>query len=138
MFIYLLMQIYVYSTQRECFYIYSQIVFLPGESQGRGSLVGCRLWGHTESDTTEVTQHSIEGKKSKNFLPNLHCLLTKVPEVKIEKTDFCTILKLGYFIIFEQNGISQTWELVPWEIVLFFFFFWKLYLKNKNNNQTIA
>ena len=25
-------------------------VFLPGESQGRGSLVGCRLWGHTESD----------------------------------------------------------------------------------------
>ena len=30
-------------------------VFLPGESQGRGSLVGCRLWGHTESDTTEAT-----------------------------------------------------------------------------------
>ena len=29
-------------------------VFLPGESQGRESLVGCRLWGHTESDTTEV------------------------------------------------------------------------------------
>ena len=30
-------------------------VFLPGESQGRGSLVSCRLWGRTESDTTEVT-----------------------------------------------------------------------------------
>ena len=30
-------------------------VFLPGESQGRGSLVGCRLWGLTESDTTETT-----------------------------------------------------------------------------------
>ena len=30
-------------------------VFLPGESQGQGSLVGCCLWGHTESDTTEVT-----------------------------------------------------------------------------------
>ena len=30
-------------------------VFLPGESQGWGSLVGCRLWGRTESDTTEVT-----------------------------------------------------------------------------------
>ena len=29
-------------------------VFLPGESQGRGSLVGC-LWGRTESDTTEAT-----------------------------------------------------------------------------------
>ena len=31
-------------------------VFLPGESQGQGSLLGCRLWGHTESDTTEETQ----------------------------------------------------------------------------------
>ena len=30
-------------------------VFLPGESQGWGSLVGYRLWGRTESDTTEVT-----------------------------------------------------------------------------------
>ena len=30
-------------------------VFLPGESQGQGSLVGCCLWGRTESDTTEVT-----------------------------------------------------------------------------------
>ena len=30
-------------------------VFFPGESQGRGSLVGCRLWGRTESDTTEAT-----------------------------------------------------------------------------------
>ena len=28
-------------------------VFLPGESQGWRSLVGCCLWGHTESDTTE-------------------------------------------------------------------------------------
>ena len=30
-------------------------VFLPGESQGRGSRVGCRLWGRTELDTTEAT-----------------------------------------------------------------------------------
>ena len=30
-------------------------VFLPGESQGRGSLVGGRLWGHTESDMAEAT-----------------------------------------------------------------------------------
>ena len=31
-------------------------VFLPGESQGQGRLVGCHLWGRTESDTTEATQ----------------------------------------------------------------------------------
>ena len=30
-------------------------VFLSGESQERDSLVGCRLWGCTESDTSEVT-----------------------------------------------------------------------------------
>ena len=30
-------------------------VFLPGESQGWGSLVGFRLWGRTVSDTTDVT-----------------------------------------------------------------------------------
>ena len=29
--------------------------FLPGESQGQGSLVGCRPWGHTESDMTKAT-----------------------------------------------------------------------------------
>ena len=30
-------------------------VFLPRESQGWGSLVGCRLQGCTESDPTEAT-----------------------------------------------------------------------------------
>ena len=30
-------------------------VFLPEDSQGWRSLVGCRLWGRTESDTTEAT-----------------------------------------------------------------------------------
>ena len=30
-------------------------VFLPGDSQRQGSLVGCHLWGRTELDTTEAT-----------------------------------------------------------------------------------
>ena len=30
-------------------------VFLTGESQGQRSLVGCCLWGRTESDMTEAT-----------------------------------------------------------------------------------
>ena len=30
-------------------------VFLPGESHGRRSLVGCNPWGRTELDTTEAT-----------------------------------------------------------------------------------
>ena len=39
-------------------------VFLPGESQGRGSLVGCRLWRHTESDTTEAMQQQQQHNSS--------------------------------------------------------------------------
>ena len=30
-------------------------VFLPGESQGQGSLVSCHLWSRTELDTTDAT-----------------------------------------------------------------------------------
>ena len=30
-------------------------LFLPGKSQGWGSLVGCRLLGRTESDMAEAT-----------------------------------------------------------------------------------
>ena len=32
-------------------------VFLPGESHGQRSWVGCSPWGCKESDTTEATQH---------------------------------------------------------------------------------
>ena len=41
-------------------------VFLPGESQGRGSLVGCHLWDHTESDTTEATQQQQQQEFSRH------------------------------------------------------------------------
>ena len=40
-------------------------VFLPGESQGQGSLVGCHLWGRRESDTTEPTQQQQQHKWNK-------------------------------------------------------------------------
>ena len=47
-------------------------MFLPGESQGLGSLVGCHLWGRTELDMTEATQQQQHGVKMK---PNrLHML----------------------------------------------------------------
>ena len=42
-------------------------VFLPGESRGRGSLVGCRLWGRTESDTTEVTEQQQQQQQWYHF-----------------------------------------------------------------------
>ena len=43
-------------------------VFLPGESQGWGSLVGCCLWGHTESDTTEATLQQLAAAAYENFV----------------------------------------------------------------------
>ena len=53
-------------------------VFLPGESQGQGNLVGCRLWGRTESDTTEATQQqqqheslAEENRENGNIQPRL-------------------------------------------------------------------
>jgi len=33
-------------------------VFLPGEPHGQRNLAGFSPWGHKESDTTEVTDHS--------------------------------------------------------------------------------
>ena len=41
-------------------------VFLPGKSQGRGSLVGCHLWGRTELDTTEATQQQQQQRATGN------------------------------------------------------------------------
>ena len=39
-------------------------VFLPRESQGWGSPVGCCLWGRTESDTTEATWAAAAAEKA--------------------------------------------------------------------------
>ena len=44
-------------------------VFLPGESQGWGRLVGCRLWGHTESDPTEAMQQQQQQQQLYPFTP---------------------------------------------------------------------
>ena len=42
-------------------------VFSPGESQGRGSLVGCRLWGRTESDTGSKPQEPSDRLRNKKL-----------------------------------------------------------------------
>jgi len=44
-------------------------VFLPGESQGRKSLVGCRLWGRTELDVTERLSSSSSSSKKRLGFP---------------------------------------------------------------------
>ena len=51
-------------------------VFLPGESQGWRGLVGCRLWGRTESDTTEATQQQQQQQQSSTTSILLHICLS--------------------------------------------------------------
>ena len=52
-------------------------MFLPGESQGWGSLVGCRLWGRTESDTTEATAAAVAAEPTLNtWMQPCECLIT--------------------------------------------------------------
>ena len=43
---------------------------LAWKSQGRGSLVGCRLWGCTESDMTEATQQQQQKEDLQQFSEN--------------------------------------------------------------------
>ena len=47
---------------------------LPGESQGRGSLVGYHLWGRTELDTTEATQQQQQQQHEPN-IPGSYAIL---------------------------------------------------------------
>ena len=57
-------------------------VFLPGKSQGRESVVGCRLWGLTELDTTEVTyqqQQQQRGLSEKEMVPHSSTLAWRIP-----------------------------------------------------------
>ena len=55
-------------------------VFLPGESQGRRSLVGCCLWGRTESDTTEATQQQQQQQQQQHSDLAPHTLLSQRQE----------------------------------------------------------
>ena len=65
-------------------------VFLPGDSQAQGSLVGCHLWGRTESDTTDVTQQQQQQCRNTplNERTNLSIHFTKVRQNMIQISGF--------------------------------------------------
>ena len=73
-------------------------VFLPGECQGWGSLVGCRLWGCTESDTTEVTWQQVNLIINCDFL-NLLLI--------------CEYLKSRWYVLllFESLAYDSAWHI---------------------------
>ena len=72
-------------------------VFLPGESQGRGSLVGCRQWGRTESDTTEATQQQQHSITSHHFFSS-HLLLCRL-QTDFTFSDILTKITLDFQIL---------------------------------------
>ena len=69
-------------------------VILPRESQGRGSLVGCRLWGCTESDMTEAT--SQQQQPHKKSLWTWQGKELRVNLTAIENTLICLALYRKY------------------------------------------
>ena len=69
-------------------------VFLPGESQGRWSLVGCCLWGRTELDTTEATQQQQQH--------------TEILFEEVESLEICLILL--------QKSFAAVFKTVPGEV----------------------
>ena len=78
-------------------------MFLPGESQGRGSLVGCRLWGRTESNTTEVMQQQQQQQQESTCLPSWKS--TWLGEVSVQSKVYVAVICL--------TGVHlATWESV--------------------------
>ena len=87
-------------------------VFLPGESQGQRSLVGCRLWGRTESDTTEATQQQQHmqnivwnnTKKKKKILPRFpNILFTRSQDTNLNIQSFLhQVIIITFSLFFVQ------------------------------------
>ena len=71
-------------------------VFLPGESQGQGSMVGCRLWGRTESTRLRCLSSS-----SSNVILRAFRKRTWSCEYCVHQSEF---LKLNLF--------SFTWGII--------------------------
>ena len=73
-------------------------VFLPGESQGRGSLVGCRLWGRTESDTTEATWQQQQHFLNDQFFP---------PQTDLFFFFVSRVLRSNYYLVWHSKIFSK-------------------------------
>ena len=62
-------------------------VFLPGESQGWGSLIGCRLWVSTESDATEAAwQQQLQQQQQQQPVPRC------IPTLSAASTLLCNCM----------------------------------------------
>ena len=86
-------------------------LFLPGESHGQKSLVGCNLWGHTELDMTEATYtptHYMQITESREKFIGLPFLLSSMNTDK-----FARIIALG-----RLNWLSMEKRLTKTHLIL--------------------
>ena len=81
-------------------------VFLPGESQVRGGLMGCCLWGRTELDTTEATEQQHKGFPDGTSGKDLAYL-------PMQETDAGSIPRLGRF---PGGGNGKPLSILAWGI----------------------
>ena len=96
-------------------------VFLPGESQGQGCLVGCCLWGCTELDTTEATQQQ-QQQLSSALGKSSGLLHRKYPlplpqEADVMASSLTTSILLVIHGITISMGAPFTWQV--WQIYHF-------------------
>ena len=80
-------------------------VFLSEESQGQWSLMGCRLWGCTESDMTEATQQQ---QQHARLLSVSKLCLTLCDPMDRSTPGFPVIHHLPEFAQTHVYGVSDT------------------------------
>ena len=99
-------------------------MFLPGESQGRGSPVGGLLWGGTESDMTEATlqqqqqQDTIISKKSEASRG-----LTVTPQVPLQLHDLAKIQHMTSQSDVCGYVIYTKWTVQLWSFCLYLYIY---------------
>ena len=86
--------------------------FLPGESQGRGSLVGCRLWGHTESVTTEAMQQQ-QQQQLPSYAPSTFTIMntTHTHEARLKLPESLNYFWQSHFTLLLVNKLQQEGDL---------------------------
>ena len=109
-------------------------VFLPGEPQGRGSLVGCSAWGRTESDTTEATSQQQQQQGHVIALNTRTCTLIFLsPAFSLlfpyigRNVCYCKIILKYREILKAINSLLKDNCLIFWESLSIYFLHTKKY-----------
>ena len=93
-------------------------VFLPGESQGWGSLVVCCLWGHTESDTTEQLTLCTVERNHLSRLFNRQSLCPHAQFSSVQSLSRVRLFAIPWTVVYQTSlsmGFSRQeyWSGVP-------------------------